>query len=89
MLTSLEAGKANAAVPDTEVLWFAVGEGRILLSNNRRHFLQLHRHWTGDHAGMVLCTFDSDFCGQAQRIHLAIAAESEMRNQLIRVNRAG
>ncbi|MGH9657229.1 MAG: DUF5615 family PIN-like protein [Bryobacteraceae bacterium] len=43
VLTSLDAGKANAAVPDTEVLAFAVAEGRILLSHNRRHFLHLHR----------------------------------------------
>ncbi len=44
VLTSLDAGKANAALPDAEVLAFAVEEGRILLSSNRRHFLELHRH---------------------------------------------
>ena len=31
VLTSLEAGNANAAVKDTEVLAFATNEGRILL----------------------------------------------------------
>ena len=38
VLTSLEAGKANTAVPDSEVLAFAGAEGRIrgvlLLSNS-------------------------------------------------------
>ena len=87
VLTSLDAGNANAAVADTEVLALAVAEGRILLSNNRRHFLHLHRHRTNDHAGIVLCTFDPDFCGQAQRIHVAVATTSDMRNQVIRVNR--
>ncbi len=58
VLSSLEAGKANAAVPDTEVLAFAVAEGRILPSNNRRHFLRLHQRRTEDHAGIILCTFD-------------------------------
>jgi hypothetical protein len=46
VLTSLDFGRANAAVPDSEVLASAVAEDRILLSNNRRHFLNLHRHRT-------------------------------------------
>ena len=84
VLTWLEAGKANAAVPDPEVLGFAVAEARALLSYNRRHFLKLHRHRTEDHAGIVLCTFDPDFSGQAHRIHAAVVTASDMRNQLIR-----
>ena len=61
VLTSLEAGTANASVPDDEVLAFATAEHRILLSHNRRHFLQLHRNRAADHAGIFLCTFDPDF----------------------------
>lgn len=87
VLTSLDAGRANSAVPDAEVLAFAVAEGRILLTHNRRHFLRLHQHRTGDHAGIVLCTFDPDFPGQAQRIDAAIGAGSETMNKLVRVNR--
>ena len=89
VLTSLDAGRANASVPDAEVLAFAAAEHRILLSHNRRHFLNLHRHKTADHAGIVLCTFDPDFSRQAQRIHDIVTAESEMLNQLFRVNRPG
>ena len=89
VLISLDSGRANAAAPDSEVLALAVAEGRILLSNNRRHFLNLHRHRSGDHAGVVLCTFDPDFSGQAQRIDAAVASVSDVRNQLIRVNRPG
>lgn len=87
VLTSLDAGRANASVPDSEVLAFAVAEDRILLSHNRRHFLRLHQHRTTDHAGIVLCTFDPDFSRQAQRIHETIMTASEILNQLIRVNR--
>jgi len=87
VLTSLEAGKANASVPDAEVLAFAVAENRILLSHNRRHFLQLHRHWTSGHTGMVLCTFDADFGALAHRIHAAVAAEPDMANRVVRVTR--
>jgi len=42
VLTSMEAGNANLSVPDAEVLDFAVSKGRILVTHNRRHFLQLH-----------------------------------------------
>jgi hypothetical protein len=87
VLTSLDAGKANASVPDSEVLAFATSENRILLSHNRRHFLQLHRSRTTAHAGMVLCTFDLDFVALAQRIHEAVAAAGDMREGAIRVNR--
>ncbi|HUQ93644.1 MAG TPA: DUF5615 family PIN-like protein [Bryobacteraceae bacterium] len=88
-LTSREAGKANAAVPDPEVLAFAAADRRILLSHNRRHFLQLHQRRTVSHAGIVLCTFDPDFSGQAQRIQSAVAAFPDIADQLIRVNRPG
>ena len=89
VVTSLDAGKANSSMPDAAVLVFAVAEGRILLTHNRRHFLRLHQHRTADHAGMVLCTFDADFSRQAQRIDAAVAANPEMANKLVRVNRPG
>jgi uncharacterized protein with PIN domain len=87
VLTSLDAGRANAAVPDSEVLAFAANEGRILLSHNRRHFFHLHRLRTADHAGIIVCTFDPDFRAQAQRIHATVENASELKNELIRVNR--
>ena len=73
----------------SEVLAFAVAEGRILISHNRRHFLRLHRNRTEDHEGIVVCTLDPDFRGLAERIHAAVATASDMKNQLIRVNRPG
>ena len=88
VLTSLDAGKANAAVPDEEVLAFAGAEGRILLSHNRWHFLRLHQQRTESHAGIVL-TVDPDFSRQARRIHEAVAADSDMKDKLLRVNRPG
>lgn len=65
VLTSLDAGKANASVPDPEVLALATSESRILLSHNRLHFLQLHRRGTIAHASMALCAFDLDFAALA------------------------
>lgn len=72
-----------------KVLGFAAAHGRILPTNNRRHFLRLHQDRTEDHAGIVLCTFDLDFAGQARRIHAAVAAVPEMRDRLLRIHRPG
>lgn len=77
VLTSLEAGRANAAVPDREVLAFAANERRILVSHNRRHFLHIHQHRKADHAGIVVCTFDPDFApASAERSWLFTIAVS-------------
>lgn len=89
VLTSFEAGRANAAVPDAEVLAFAAAEGRILLTHNRRHFIALHNERRIDHAGIAVCTYDPDFAAQARRIHEAITSMAEMKNQLVRINRPG
>jgi hypothetical protein len=86
VLTTSEAGKANIAVPDEEVLAFANSEQRALLTLNRRHFVRLHQT-NINHAGIIACTFDLDFAGQALRVHTAIANRNRLDRQLLRINR--
>ena len=86
VLTIQETGKADQAEPDDKVLEFAATENRALLTLNRRHFIRLHREHP-QHAGIVICTVDSDFAGQADRIHKAISGQDSLKGQLIRVNR--
>lgn len=86
VLTVAEAGRTGQAIPDEEVLAFAVSQGRAVLTLNRRHFVRLHAAQP-DHAGVIVCTFDPDFGGQARRIHQAVAEQSSLAGQLIRVNR--
>ncbi|PYI86938.1 MAG: hypothetical protein DME26_07920 [Verrucomicrobia bacterium] len=86
VLTIQEAGNADQALPDEEVLKSATANNRVLLTLNRRHFIRLHRE-NPRHAGIIICTFDPDFEGQAERIHKAIGAQSSLSGQLIRVNR--
>ena len=86
VLTVQESGKADQALADDKVLEFAVAEGRAVLTINRRHFIRLHREQP-HHAGIIVCTFDADFAGQAERIHQAVGAQSSLSGQLIRVNR--
>jgi predicted nuclease of predicted toxin-antitoxin system len=86
VLTVLETGSANRAVPDEEVLAFAVAQNRIVLTLNRKDFIRLH-HERPEHAGIVVCTFDVDFAGQARRIHAAIEAQGDLNGRLLRINR--
>ncbi len=81
-----DSGKAGQKVPDDEVLKIAHTENRMLLTLNRKHFIRLHNEKL-DHSGIIVCTFDPDFVGQANRIHTAIENQEHMANALIRVNR--
>lgn len=86
VLTIQEAGQSGQALPDPAVLAFAHAEGRILLTLNRRHFVRLHLEGA-EHSGIMACSFDPDFSGQAQRVHQVIEQESELAGELVRVNR--
>ena len=86
VLTLYEDGKANQRYPDDAVLSTAIDYGRAVLTNNRKHFIQLHKAFA-DHKGMIVCTYDPDFAGQAERIDHAIASHETLLSQLIRVNR--
>ncbi len=86
VLTIHETGKAGQAVPDEEILEFAGVDRRVVLTLNRKHFVRLHT-LRPDHAGIVVCTFDPDFSGQASRIDSAVAGKADLAGQLIRVNR--
>ena len=86
VLTIQETGQAGQAASDTAVLEFACASGRTLLTFNRKHFVRLHAK-LADHAGIVVCSFDRDFFGLAQRIHEAIEAQPQISGQLIRISR--
>lgn len=86
VLTVLEAGKAEQAIQDDAVLAFATAQERAVLTINRKHFIALHRA-TPNHAGIIVCTLDANFIGQAGRIDAALSEYSDINAQLIRVNR--
>lgn len=86
VLTVQEAGNSGQSIPDPEVLAFAVRERRALVTINRRHFVRLHLDDQG-HEGIVVCTLDPDFTGQARRIHDALEGRESLTGQLIRIHR--
>lgn len=86
VLTIQETGQAGRAVPDEDVLAFAVANHRAVLTLNRKHFIRLH-HTQPNHSGIIVCTVDPDFTGQASRIHAALESQAQLDGELLRVNR--
>jgi len=86
VLTTEEAGQAGRWIVDSEVLKFAAREGRAVLTLNRRDFVRLHTSAPG-HAGIIVCTEDLDFAGQARRIDEALRTLPSLAGQLVRVSR--
>lgn len=84
--TTHEAGNSNASVSDLDVVRFAAGAGRVVVTLNRRDFIKIHR--TGvRHAGIVVCTVDPEYFALAARIDQALAGRVSMANELVRVER--
>jgi predicted nuclease of predicted toxin-antitoxin system len=86
VLTVQEAGNAGQAIPDEEVLAFAVQHNRAVVTLNRRDFMRLHRA-NASHFGIIVCTQDEDVVGQAKRIDQAINDANNLSGRIIRVNR--
>jgi predicted nuclease of predicted toxin-antitoxin system len=86
VLTVREAGKANQRIPDDEVLAFATSLDRVLVTQNRKDFIQLHRVQP-NHAGIIVCTDDRNWDALAQRIHDAVEGEESLQGKLIRIVR--
>ncbi|MFZ5832991.1 MAG: DUF5615 family PIN-like protein [Planctomycetota bacterium] len=66
VLTTSEAGTAGQALSDDEVLDFAVGEKRTLVTLNRRHCVRIYQQ-RSTHEGIIVCTVDNDFTSLAAR----------------------
>lgn len=87
VLTEKDSGQAGVAWPDHEVLRFATAENRAVIIFNRRHFIKLHLS-SPLHAGIIVCTFDSDFDALAQRVQIAVNNLSQLAGVLVRINLA-
>jgi uncharacterized protein with PIN domain len=88
VVTLQELGKTDQGLADSNVLALATEQGRAVLTLNRRHFVRLHQE-TPDHAGIVVCSLDLDFDGQARRIAVAVEGKDALTGQLLRINRPG
>ena len=85
VLTAQQAGQANKNIPDVDVLTFAIGQSRAIVTHNRRHFIKLH-HQNPSHAGIIVCTRDDDSDALAHRIHRALSKNTDLTDKLLRIN---
>ena len=86
VVTVIDVGKAGQALTDQAILQLASADRRAVVTLNRRHFVRLHAA-EPNHAGIIACSLDLDFEGQAARIDQAVATRESMVGELIRVNR--
>jgi len=86
VLTTHDVGKSNQGIEDDAVLRFAAGEGRCVITINRKDFMRLHRShpW---HSGIIVCTENRDYEAFANRIDEVIRLESGLTGKLVRVVR--
>lgn len=76
----------SSGASDAEILAPARADERAVVTLNRRDFFRLHREYP-DHQGIIACTSDPDFAGQARWIQDALSASDALRGVLLRVNR--
>jgi len=86
VLTTQDTGLAGMAMPDEDVLDFAMRGGRAVLTMNRKHFIRLHNQ-SPSHAGIIVCSYHPDFLLLAQKINEAIQRNTVLSTKLIRINR--
>ena len=84
VLRAQEVGQANRGIPDDQVLAFGTGDGRAVLTHNRRDFFALHRRGVR-HAGIIACTDDADWVGQAGRIDAILRSNPNQAGLELRV----
>jgi hypothetical protein len=88
VVTLEDLGKVDQRLLDDAVLALATEQDRAVLTINRRHFVRLHQE-RPEHAGIVVCSLDIDFEGQAKRIAAALEGEETEAGKLFRINRPG
>jgi len=86
VLTALEDERANQKISDEKVLERAAELRRAVLTINRVDFKQLH-NTNPNHSGVVICTFNADFVGQAQIIDADCKNLPNIKGQLVRIYR--
>ncbi len=76
---------ANQRIPDDQVRQYATATNRILITENRQDFIDLHRS-TDNHGGGIIFKVDRDYIGKVKTIADFIAEDQQsLENRLLRV----
>jgi len=82
----MKRNRANQKFPDDQVLAFATGHQRAVITLNRLDFIRLHRDTQGAPAGIIVCTCDdANPATFAHRIHSTLSTHGNPTGQLIRI----
>ena len=84
VLMARDDGRGGQRIGDASVLARATQLGRAVLTFDRRDYRRLHRT-SAAHAGILVCTEDTDFAALANRIHAAVSAHPDLSGVLIRI----
>ena len=87
VLNSYEAGQANQRIPDNQVLRYATSIHRILITENRQDFIDLHGV-TLDHPGIIIFKSDRDYIGKIKAMSDFLTIDSQpLENRLLRIKK--
>jgi len=87
VLTSYEAGQANQRIPDNQVLHYATSIHRILITENRQDFINLHGV-TLDHPGIIIFKSDRDYIEKIKAMSDFLTIDSQpLENRLLRIKK--
>ena len=85
-----ETGRLSRWSSDNEVLAVARDTGRVLLTLDHKSFTKSFTYQTfphSPHPGVIICTFDRNFVGLANRIHVVLLGRAGLDGQVIRIGR--
>jgi predicted nuclease of predicted toxin-antitoxin system len=86
VITSYDAGQANQAISDNEVLNYATQNNLAVITFNRDDFIELHNQ-SIKHSGIVICKTDRDYQGQINFLHDYLQTQNSLPNRLIRIKK--
>ena len=86
VITSYDAGQANQAIPDNDVLVYATRNNLTLITFNRDDFIELHKAGI-QHSGIIICKTDRDYRGQVNYLHNYLQIQDSLINRLIRIKK--
>jgi predicted nuclease of predicted toxin-antitoxin system len=87
VLTSHEAGNSNQRIPDGQVLEYASRSNRIVITENRQDFIDLH-YSKVFHCGIVICKADRDYGGKVRILHDFLSKDvASLENRLLRIQK--
>ena len=84
-MTTHDEGQSNRGIADASVLDYATQRSWVVVTLNRRDFIQLHKTSAGRHAGIVVCTHKLSTDQLAQRIYEMLRREKDVRGRVLRI----